>query len=409
MSSRNLTWPVALALLAIAGTAPAECGSPTLLNGTPTADVLPVGAVAVSVDASFAGGAGTGQREENASLSLSPCRNLDVGVTAYTRADYVLDVKYQLLTGRSGRLGVAVGVCDLGVNGYVSPVGHGQANVWPNWMYQQDGVSQRPYENSSVFVVASYRATPTIRLHAGLGRGRFVGYGQRSRYLNTDILFRGYHQWAIGLFGGAEVVVLPRVALVGEMSGRDLNAGVRASYGGVTATVAWTKLECLLFSMGSTGRLAVDLSYGFQNWSGVSGLFRRQRAAATSVTAKLPVTECSASQDAAACPGGAGFDPVLFDWDSWQITRAAAASLSRSVALLRNRPQTVLVITGYACEGGSPEANTMLAGKRALAAFEFLKAQGVPGRRMSYRARIATSAMPLPLQRAVRLDTESGD
>ena len=409
MSTRNLTWPVAFALLVLARVASAEFGGSTLLYGTPTADVLPVGAMAASVDASFASTAGTLQWEQNARLGLSPFKNLDVGVTAYTRADYVLDVKYRLLTGRSGRLGVAVGVCDLGLNGYVSPVGHGRASVWTNWMYQQDGVSNRPYENASTFAVASYRATPTIRLHAGLGRGRFVGYGARSKYFNTDILFRGYHQWAIGLFGGAELSVIPQVAVVAEMSGRDLNAGVRASSGGMTATVAWTKLDCLLFSMGSAGRLAVNLSYGFQNWPAVSGLFQHRRAAATAAAARPLVAGNSAPRGATACGDGTGLEPILFDWDSWQITRAAAESLSRHAALLLSSPDAAIVITGYACEGGSPEARTMLAGKRALAAFEFLKAQGVPERRMSYRARVATPAIPLPLQRAVRIDTESED
>jgi hypothetical protein len=192
------------------------------------------------------------------------------------------------------------------------------------------------------------------------------------------------------------------------MSGRDLNAGVKASYGGMTATVAWTKIECLLFSTRSTGRLAASLSYGFQDWSALVGVLRHRRAVAGLATAEPSVRD-SAPKGTLPRADGPGFESILFGWDSWQITRAAAASLLRTAALIRDRPQAPVLITGYACEGGSPEANAMLAGKRAFAVFEFLKAKGVPERRMSYRARIATSATPLPLQRAVRFDAELKD
>jgi hypothetical protein len=407
VNNKSWMWTIALALLVQIGAASAGSVSRTLLYGTPTADVLPVGTMESSVDASFASTAGTWQWEQNAGLSLSPYRNLDVGVIAYTRADYVLDAKYRVLTSRSGCFGLAVGVCDLGLNGYVSPVGHGKAGVWPNWMYQQNGVSHRPYENASVFAVASYRATPTVRLHAGLGRGRFVGYGQRSRYFNSDILFREYHQWAVGLFGGAELLVAPQVALVGEMSGRDINAGIRASYSGITATVAWTKVDCLLFSMGSAGRLVVNMSYGFQHWSAVSGRFRQRRAAPSPAATEPSAGEHPAPDGSPACRDAVGLEPILFDWDSWQITRAAAASLSRSAAMLRSSPKATVVIIGYACEGGSPEASTMLSGKRALAVFEYLKVLGVPQRRMSFRAGAVTPGTPPPLRRAVCFDAGS--
>ncbi len=53
-------------------------------------------------------------------------------MTAYTFTDYVLDAKYQIPGGVPDRLGLAVGAYDIGLNSYISPVGHGTANAWPD-------------------------------------------------------------------------------------------------------------------------------------------------------------------------------------------------------------------------------------------------------------------------------------
>jgi hypothetical protein len=415
VSSKSLLWIIALALLGFAGAASAEFSrSPTLLFGTPTSDVLPVGTLAISTDMSLPlrRMAASGGREENANVRFSPYNHLDLAVTAYTFADYVLDVKYQLMGGGPGRLGLAVGACDLGLNRFVSPLGHGTANVWLDWKYQANDVMVRPYENLSAFAVASYRATTSIRLHAGIGRGRFVGYGDKSKYLNTDILFHGHHQWAVGLFGGAEAFVIPQVAVVAEVSGRDVNAGVRANFSAFTATVAWTKMEGLLFSEAGEprGRLEVSLSYRFHNWSGISGLLRPRRPAYDLIESALPPREESLTlQGATARPIKPRLEPILFNWDSWTITPTAAASLVRNAEILLGHPQGAIVVTGHASEEGSPEANCILSGKRALAVFEHLRALGVPQRQMRCRSKAEAAGSRLLLHRVVCFDAESGD
>ena len=413
MSNKSLLWIVAVALLGFAGTASAEFSrSPTLLYGTPTSDVLPVGTLAISTDMSlpFTRANMSGGREENANVCFSPYKHLDLAVTAYTFADYVLDVKYQLLGGGPGRLGLAVGVYDLGLNNYVSPLGHGTAHVWPNWKYGENGVTTRPYENLSAFGVASYRATTSIRLHAGIGRGRFVGYGDKSKYLNTDILTHGHHQWAVGLFGGAEVFVIPQVAVVAEVSGRDVNGGVKADFSAFTATIAWTKMEGLLFSEGAepTGRLDVSLSYRFTDWSRISGLLRPRRPAYDRVESVSPPPGLAPTpRGVTVCPSVPWLEPIWFDWDSWKITPGAASSLARNAETLLGHPHAKVVLIGYASEGGSREANCMLSGKRALAVFEYLKSLGVPEQQMHYRSIALPSGEPRLACREVCFDTET--
>jgi hypothetical protein len=414
VNSKSLLGILALTLLGFAGTASADSGNPTLLYGTPTTDVLPVGTLAVSADMSLPikGTTAGRAREENSAVRFAPYKHLDFALTAYTFADYVLDVKYQLMGGGPGRLGLAVGVYDLGLNRYVSPLGHGTANVWPDWKYQANDVMVRPYENLSAFGVASYRATTSIRLHAGIGRGRFVGYGDKSKYLNTDILSHGHHQWAVGLFGGAEVFVIPQVAVVAEASGRDVNAGLRANFSALTATVAWTKMEGLLFLEGGEprGRLEVSLSYRFHDWSGISGLFRPRRPAYDLIeSVQPPPVEGLTLKGADARPIKPELEPILFNRGSWAITPTAAASLARNAGILLDRPQEAIVVTGHASEESSPEANSILSGKRAFAVLEHLKALGVPQRQMRCRSKAEVAGSQLPLHRVVCFDAESGD
>jgi hypothetical protein len=414
VSSKSLLWIVALASLGFAGSASAESGpSSTLLYGTPTSDVLPVGTLVISSDMSLPLGrtaAGEG-REENASIRFSPYRHLDFAIAAYTLADYVLDVKYQL-AGGPGRLGLAVGVSDLGLNRYVSPIGHGTASVWSDWRYQANNVMVRPYEDLSAFAVASYRATPSIRLHGGIGRGRFVGYGDLSRYFNTDVLFQGHHQWAVGLFGGAEVLVVPQVALVAEASGRDVNAGLRASFNAIAATIAWTKMEGLLRSEGreSHGRLEVSLSYRFHDWTGISGLVRPRRPAHDLIqSAPTPTVLAPTPCGVTVSPNVPWLEPVRFDWGSWKITPDAASALARNAETLLGRPQAEVVLIGHASEGGSPEANCLLSGKRARAVFEYLKSRGVPEHQMHCRSRTLSGGEHRLACREVCFDTETSE
>jgi hypothetical protein len=412
VKNRGLPGLIALALLGFVGSVSAEFSHPTLLYGTPTTDVLPVGTLSISADASLARTSPNWGREENATVRFSPYRHLDLAVTAYTVADYVLDVKYQFMGDGSGRLGLAAGVYDLGLHSHVSPVGHGTAGVWPDWDYRENGVAVRPYEDFSAFAVGSYRATSSIRLHIGLGRGRFVGYGDRSKYLNTDVFFDHAHQWAFGLFGGAEVYLIPQAALVVEVSGRDLNGGFKVNLGPITATLACNKVEGLLSASRDHRfeRLDVGLAYRFSDWASLTGMFR-PRGPRLELAGRIcpPREPASTPRGVTVCPSTSGLEPIWFDWDSWEITSGAAASLARNAATILDRPQTRVVLIGYASEGGSPEANCILSGKRALAVFEHLKSLGVPEEQMRVRSAALPNNGSHPAYREVCFDTDPSE
>ena len=395
-----------VALLALSASAWAMPSSPTLLYQTPTADVLPTGALAVSVDASFPlvdTRMNVGW-ERNANVRFSPVKRLDVALVAYTLKDYVLDARYQLVGGGLGRFALAVGVCDAGINSYVSPIGHDTANAWPDWKYKD-----RPKENLSAFVTTNIPVTKFARLHLGLGRGRFVGY-DRGKYLNTDIFFDENHQWAIGLFAGLEVFVVRQVALCAEVTGRDVNAGVKGAFGPVTAAVAWQKVEGVIGPKGDDrfGRLEVGLTYQFNNLSGLSNLVPRFEPRYRPPTEPVPPPPepVEVPTGPAPSPEELKLEPIWFNYDKWDITPEAAAALRRNAQKLLAHPNVRVAITGYASEEGTTEYNFLLSGRRAQAACEYLKSLGVPERQMRFKAQGESAGRPYPPHRAAYFEIE---
>lgn len=403
MRIRNLPGIALLAVLALAGLASAEFNSPELLTRTPTADVLPAGSFAISADVSWPFGRTPSYypvTEFNAGLRFSPVKRLDVALTAYTLEDFVLDAKYQLVGGGPRRFGLAVGVYDLGINGYVSPVGHDTSKAWPDWQYWSGGKYIRPIENFSAFVVTNIPVAKFARVHVGLGRGRFVGYDGVNEYMNTDIFFKEYHQWAIAVFGGLEVYVFPNVALIAEASSREGNVGVKANIGPVTATLALNKIEgqVLTKDPNKFGRGTFEVSYQVDN------LFRHRAPAAPRPRvepAPAPeTTEAAPPPVAAPSPAELKLSPIYFKWDKWDITTEAAAILRENADQLKSNPNVrVVMVTGRASEEGTDEHNNPLAERRAAAAFEYLKALGVPAGQMSFRGRGEEPGRPLPPHR----------
>ena len=282
----------AVVLLAMAASAQADFNRTTLLIDTPTADVMPAGALAISPIVTFPliESDLNPAWEGGVSLRVAPLGGTEVALTAYTPKDYVLGLTYQLISGQPNRVGLlqllhvldpwstrlrweeaqqtslAVGVYDVGIHGHVSPLGN-DTTAWPDWQYYSpDGKYIRPMENLSVFAVASVPITGLARISMGLGRGRFVGYDGPNEYLNTDIFFDDYHQWALGLFGGFELYLTPQVALCAEGNSRDANVGIKGFFGPASVLVSVCKLEGLIRGRSHKfGRLAVDVSWQIEN------------------------------------------------------------------------------------------------------------------------------------------------
>jgi len=381
VSIKCLPGLVVLALLAAAGPACAGFNSPTLLFDTPTADVLPAASIAISADMTYPLTKTTQNvdyMEFDANVRFSPLRHLDLAVTAYTFADYVLDAKYQILGGDPGRIGLAIGVLDIGLNEYVSPIGNGLDAAWPDWRYDAYLPRyNRTTERFSAYAVTSVPVTRFARLNLGLGRGRFVGYDSRSKYLNSDIFFEEYHQWAVALFGGVEVYVNPHVALVAEASSRDMNTGVKASFGPVAAAVAWTKMEGLVFAKGDDqfGRLELGVSYQID--------FRRRAPAALEPAEPFRPEPTPEPEPEPVAVEPVKFDlvPIHFDLDKSDIRPGDAEILKRNADAILAKAgagqQADVIVEGHCCPYASEAYNVGLGARRAESARKYLVGLGV--------------------------------
>ena len=386
MKTRCLVEVVVVALLALSAPALAAFNSPTLLYQTPTADVLPAGALAISANSTYPltrTSMNVDYLEADVNVRFSPYQHLDFALTAYTFADYVLDAKYQIVGDGPDQFGLAVGMYDIGLSSYVSPIGHGTTNAWPDWKYKG-----RTTERFSAFAVTSIPVTQFARLHVGLGRGRFVGYANNSKYFNSDVFFDQHHQWAVALFGGVEVYLTPQVALVAEAGSRDFNTGVKVNYGAFTATVAWAKMEGLLIAKGEPngtphfGRLEVGLTYQFNNLSGRSEV-TRPREYSVPPREPGPPRLGLESLPAGPAPSASEFRllPIYFDlnesiirpWYAEVLERNAKAILARAKAGLK----ADVIIEGHCCPLASEVYNVGLGMRRAEAAKAYLVGLGV--------------------------------
>ena len=384
MSRRYLAVVVVSAIVALAGPASAGFNSPTLLFDAPTADVLPVCALAIS-------GSLTGPLvqtpnninwwEGDARIGFSPLNGLEFGVTAYTFADYVLDAKYRILGGAPGTFGLAVGIYDVGLHDYVSPVGNGLADAWPDWGYDAYLPRyNRLTERFSAYLVTSIPLGSFARFNAGLGRGRFVGYDSRSKYFNTDIFFDTYHDWAIAVFGGLEVYVLPKVALVAEATTRDLNTGVKGDFGPIKAAIAWKKMEGLLFASGNDrfGRIEIGATWQFD----ACQAFRRPERVCPPVAEPVPPPEALPVPESIRVePQKFELMPIYFDLDKSDIRAGDAEILKRNAAMILAKAEAGLkadvIIAGHCCPYASEAYNVALGARRAESARKYLVGLGV--------------------------------
>jgi outer membrane protein OmpA-like peptidoglycan-associated protein len=236
--------PVLLALSVLLSCSWAEFNRTALLIDVPTADVLPFGSLVVTgKGSSSVGPSGSIPNpglESDFSIRFAPANRLELALSAYTRADYVLGASYQILAGKGLRPSLAIGIHDIGLQANVSSIGHGN-DVWPDERYPD-----KPAENFSAFVAATVPVGALARVSAGVGRGRYVGYGENSKYLNSDYFFSTHHQWALGLFGGVEMNIGRYASVALEADGRDVNAGIRTNLGPATVSLAMTKIEGLL-------------------------------------------------------------------------------------------------------------------------------------------------------------------
>ncbi len=168
-----------------------------------------------------------------------------IGLNVFTFKDFSIDVGYLAIPERLGMPAISFGLRNITYRKYINAGGGGSE---PETGFPDERYRARNPEFFSFYGVMSKHITPDFSVHFGFGRGEFIGYGPRSKYLNTDIFSSSRHQYfTLGIFGGIEFT-RSIFNLAVEVDGRDLNVGISFDFGKFRFMLAGLKLEHLLFN-----------------------------------------------------------------------------------------------------------------------------------------------------------------
>lgn len=177
---------------------------------------------------------------------------LELSVTAYTLENYSLGLTALLLREAEWYPSLAVGVHDITWMPYIGSFG-ADNRVPDGNNNPEDRVIAKPgfthweqQEWFSVFGVASKQLGDYFRVHLGVGRGRYTGYGRLSQYFNTDIFAdSSVSDFAFGLFGALEFNFENWLSVAAEYDGRDVNFGTKIGFEHWEVYLAMARLENL--------------------------------------------------------------------------------------------------------------------------------------------------------------------
>jgi tetratricopeptide (TPR) repeat protein len=158
------------------------------------------------------------------------------GLKVFTEKTFCLDLAYQIIEQGAILPSFSIGVENITYNKYVAPL---DTVGIVDFLY-----NPRPPEVASAYLVATKDFGGIFEMTFGLGRGRFVGYGPRSQYLNFDAFFDEKHpDFMVGAFGGIKYTTPIGLSFIVETDGRDANAGFRYESGIWKATLSIDKME----------------------------------------------------------------------------------------------------------------------------------------------------------------------
>ncbi|MDH4211975.1 MAG: tetratricopeptide repeat protein [candidate division WOR-3 bacterium] len=175
----------------------------------------------------------------------------EIAVSMYKPTAFALNFSYVIVKPGKGPA-LFVGIDNITYAKHISSLGTGDTVGFLEEIGYATKSGGRPAELLSAYVGMQQTFGKIFNIVIGLGRGRFVGYGERSRYFNTDYLVLGddyiteeHSAWAFGLFLGASLRFPFGLEFMTEMDGRDASIGIRYHNKYVTPTFALTKVEQL--------------------------------------------------------------------------------------------------------------------------------------------------------------------
>ena len=314
----------------------------------------------------------------------------------YDDNDFVLDLSYQVSEGRGGAPSFAFGIGEISLNKYISTAGVDET-------FNDDEYAERAPEAWSFYGVASKKVNKLIEVSAGLGRGKFVGYGSFSEYINTDLLSSKKHEvWSFGLFGGVKFIFSKNLSFIAEADGRDVNIGLGYRNERIKGTLVLSKLEVWGDSENDfSPRVGLDLSYRIK---GVKQKIQPLRIAYEEYIepVKVDTMESDIIEEDQKEPEAGGsmeikdnFENIKaaieaislkFPYARAELTIATLDLLKKIIELLSRCENFRLLIIGHTCSIGSMESNQILSEERAKSVERYLIENGIPADKINREA-----------------------
>ncbi|MEJ2354628.1 MAG: OmpA family protein [candidate division WOR-3 bacterium] len=314
----------------------------------------------------------------------------------YDDNDFVLDLSYQVSEGRGGAPSFAFGIGEISLNKYISTAGVDET-------FNDDEYAERAPEAWSFYGVASKKVNKLIEVSAGLGRGKFVGYGSFSEYINTDLLSSEKHEvWSFGLFGGVKFIFSKNLSFIAEADGRDVNIGLGYRNERIKGTLVLSKLEVWGDSENDfSPRVGLDLSYRIK---GVKEKIQPVRIAYEEYIEPVKVDTMESDiieEDQKEPEAGDSMEikdnfenikaaieaiSLKFPYARAELTIATLDLLEKIIELLSRCGNFRLLIIGHTCSIGSMESNQILSEERAKSVERYLIENGIPADKINREA-----------------------
>jgi outer membrane protein OmpA-like peptidoglycan-associated protein len=181
--------------------------------------------------------------------------NFGIGLKWYDGVDFALDLSYRISEESGNFPALAIGISELSNRKYISTAGF--ENV-----FMDEDYPDRPPEIASAYFVGTKKLTYNFEMTAGIGRGKFVGYGPVSKSLNIDAFSDEKHgNWAFGIFGGVKIDLSPNIFFIAETDGRDANVGWGYQNESIKANLVLGKIEHIADRLELSSRIGLNFSY----------------------------------------------------------------------------------------------------------------------------------------------------
>ncbi|MEO0288251.1 MAG: YjbH domain-containing protein [candidate division WOR-3 bacterium] len=174
----------------------------------------------------------------------------DVTLNMLTYKDYTIDFQYNFLKPKGNLPSLSAGIRNITYRKYIDEGGGGDTSAIG---LSDHNYSLRSQDWFSLYIVATKDFKNFGKYTLGLGRGEFVGYG-RGKYLSTSILFdeqaleNGANEFMFSFFGGAEIPIVYGLSFLGDVTGRDVNLGLKYNLKDLNVVFGLTHAE--LFTSG---------------------------------------------------------------------------------------------------------------------------------------------------------------